>query len=178
MALSTETRTDRPDIAFPIDVASSPADTVAIVGELYGAAERGVTRDVFGAYSRLCRALGRTVLPVMPLALLNGRPLVPLSVRATAAGRLASVHEAVGAAIRNANAVDAARHWHAADAYMRGLALAEALYHQSLATEARLKAIAYRDEGNEPATAQAEATEALRTTDAENYRFMAYRGSW
>ena len=153
-------------------------EALAAAGDLYWQAERGVARDLFSAYGRLLELLGREISDVPPAGQGNGRPLIAFTAQRIPASRVATLHCAVGAALRNATALDAARHWRDADAAMKGFALAEALLMSAVASAARDEAAKLRLGGYDGQAEQCERIAEIRDTDSDVYRLLASGEGW
>lgn len=93
--------------------------------QLMHAFERGVVDDVLACYRRLLEAIGRrmsqegAMTTIFPLGMMR-------SVGGVSTDRIALAQIAIGPALRNISAIDAERHWRAADAAIKGVAQAEA----------------------------------------------------
>lgn len=96
-----------------------------MVAQFYSAIERGVVDDVLACYRRLLEAIGRrmsqegAMTTIFPLGMMR-------SVGGISTDRIALAQIAIGPALRNISAIDAERHWRAADAAIKGVAQAEA----------------------------------------------------
>lgn len=159
-----------------------PARTEAmtVVGELFWHAERGVVRDLFDCYGRLCRLAGRTVDKDVPptIQMLDLKPLIPLSVNRLPGDRIAILNQIVGPALRNANALDASRHWLTADAHMKGFALSEARFQEALAVRARHEAILARERQDVADAEERTRFADERIIDASYFELLASGEGW
>ncbi len=161
-------------IAFATSAFSK--EGISAVGDLYWAAERGVIEDIFAAYGRLCRLVGRVVSDVEPTRQANGRLLHPLSqVRLQ---RLETVQYAVGGAIRNATALDADRHWREADANVKGLCLAEYEFWLETEKSARLEAAELAEAGRDCDAEQAHRCADIRADKAAHFGRLLVSENW
>jgi len=116
-------------------------------GYLYGAAQRGVTSDLFDAYGRLLKATGRTIdQDAPPRMMRNHEKLLPFGLVRDAGTRLLMVEEVVGPLMRY---LAYESHWWLADVTMKGWALAEAEFHQKCHDEALIDAAKYDADGEE-----------------------------
>lgn len=160
------------------------AEGISAVGELYHAAERGVIEDIFAAYGRLCRLVGRVVSDVEPMRQPHtatewtplGRPLLPLSQNRTT--RLETLQACVGPAIRNATALDADRHWKAADAALKGFCLAEHLFWSELQAKAGEEAADYAEQGRDSDAEQAHRCADIRADKAAHFGRLLVSENW
>lgn len=172
--------------AAPRDfTAPQQQDTLAIVGAFYWAAERGVVKDFFSAYGRLMQALGREVSQdVPPTTQQHARPLIPLSAtwhrkeEPFQLERIALAQCILGPALRNANALDANRHWLEADAHMKGLALAEATFWNEMAKSARKEAADAMADERDGEAEQCQRIADLRIIDASYYELLSEGMGW
>lgn len=111
--------------------ASLEARALVVAGELLGACERQVPEDVGPAWHRLRRAIG--LAP--QLAAAENLPDVKFGMKSRTAYEITA--RVVSAALRNADAIDALRHWRDVEAAVRALCETERRYHQANANAAR-----------------------------------------
>ena len=152
------------------------AQAVAVVGDLLLHAERQVLPDFLSAYTRLNRTLGRQVSDVPPSRDMLGfsvirRPSTGHPMDAYAVSLVEVVVTVIGAAIRNANALDAERHWQEADRAVRGWAAKEHQAEAARAETCRREAEVFTDNENDGAAADAIEAAIRHLNQAKAYEF-------
>lgn len=171
----------QPQFETPVVVDLKTDDALgamAAVGVLFHAAERGVVKDIFAAYGRLCRIAGREVSDALPRMQTNGSLLIPFSAQGLSAERIVVLQCAIGAAVRNANSGDAERHWRDADSAIKGFALAEASVQTRLAKQAHTEAASLRSANREGDAEQADRVADIRDEDASYFGLLAVGEGW
>jgi hypothetical protein len=149
------------------------AQAIRLVGDFFWAAERGSVKDFFTAYGLICRRLGRTVSDVAPAMQPDGSLLIPISA-SLRLSRLDLFYAYIAPAIRNCTALDAERHWRAADAVMKGLAAAESEFMARLAADA-MKEV---DELTEGEIEQCLRISEIRAAEAQYYDALSQGIGW